>query len=575
MVPDIAAKGHSFKGAFAYYLHDKRQDAASPHLETAERVAWTETRNLATDDPRIAKRVMIATALSADELKKAAGVRNSGRKSAAHVYAYSLAWHPDEAGKLDQVEMTRAADASLKALGADHLQALIVCHSDRRHPHIHVIINRVDPATGKMHGFSNDRLQLSDWANAYERERGQILTPAREEKRQLREQFAAKAERRDYAEKKRAESTARPSADKSPAAMLKEFGDAQKIDHRKQWADLAARQKVARDRIYSAAGSAIKEAAARHKAETRPMWGQYFREQRAAEWAFQQREATIGGRIKNAMDATTQQRISGQLGSRGALSATFGNVFSSQARAAAFAARQDMTRQQLQQRLRAILDAEVGGIKQRRASALVAQRQAFDVARASLIERQDIERGKIREAWKLIYADREAADRARDRAQQHRQRMTTRNQIRRPDNAARERWQDRREGGADMKARQNAAPMQEQKPMKRPFENARSGPEDAPRAPTRTAFVSQPGPAPSPSGDVPRPAQKVAQEVPVKTPALPAASPAPLPRKDWNAAAAKPTPAPRKDWNATASERAREIKPLPPRSPDRDREPDR
>ena len=62
MVPDIAKKGHSFNGAFAYYLHDKGAD-------TAERVDWTETRNLMTDDPQAAKQVMIATALQADELK--------------------------------------------------------------------------------------------------------------------------------------------------------------------------------------------------------------------------------------------------------------------------------------------------------------------------------------------------------------------------------------------------------------------------------------------------------------------------------------------------------------------------
>ena len=41
MVPRLHAKGTSFKGASAYLLHDK---AAS----TSERVAWTDTRNLAT-----------------------------------------------------------------------------------------------------------------------------------------------------------------------------------------------------------------------------------------------------------------------------------------------------------------------------------------------------------------------------------------------------------------------------------------------------------------------------------------------------------------------------------------------
>ena len=60
MVPDIAKTGHSFNGAMSYYLHDKRQDGQDQHPQTAERVAWTETRNLATDDPERAKRIMIA-----------------------------------------------------------------------------------------------------------------------------------------------------------------------------------------------------------------------------------------------------------------------------------------------------------------------------------------------------------------------------------------------------------------------------------------------------------------------------------------------------------------------------------
>lgn len=195
MVPDVAKAGHSFNGAFAYYLHDKRQDVAAAHPVTAERVEWTETRNLVTDDPETVRRVMIATAYSVDELKAAAGVKASGRKSTAHVYAYSLAWHPDEAATLDRAEMVRAADQSLKVLGAEGHQALIVCHRDRTHPHVHVIVNRVDPATGKMLPTSNDFRKLSDWANAYERERGQIMTPKREEKRIAREQHQADAVR--------------------------------------------------------------------------------------------------------------------------------------------------------------------------------------------------------------------------------------------------------------------------------------------------------------------------------------------------------------------------------------------
>lgn len=553
--------------AYAAYVCER----AEAHPETAERVAWTETRNLATDHPGVAREIMIATARQADELKAAAGVKSTGRKSSAHVYAYSLAWHPDEAGALDRAEMTRAADASLKVLGAEHHQAVIVCHQDQKHPHVHVIVNRVDPATGKMLSTSNDRLKLSDWANAYERERGVILTPKREEKRELREKFAQQAERQAYAAEKRQQAAETPLAEKSPVAVLKALGAAQRDQHRQEWKDLSAGNKATRDRIFTDSGRAIREATERHKAECRPIWAKFFRETRQAQSAYLAREQSLAGVIRNALDATTHQRVSGQLGNRGTLAATFGNVLSSQARAAAFAEVQDMNRGQLAHRLKSVLDSEVRAIKEQRGAALVAQRQAFDRSRASLIERQDLERGKIRQAWQQLPRDR-GGDRQPDRAKPYRSR-----------------WQD-------------ATRSQEQKPMKRPFDDAR-GIEAKQPLPTKTAFISQVHPAPSPAGEVPRAVPRVAQEIaqkptPATTPARvidpkqvfadSAKKPARDPQQDFGSASRSDpapknwnvTPAPaassaKKDWGAAAPEQDRELKRLPARSQERDPEPER
>ena len=149
MVPNVAKAGTSFKGAFAYYLHDKRQEGESVR-DTSERVGWTETRNLATRDPELAARIMAATAIDQERLKREAGIKNTGRKSANSVYAYSLAWHPDEAGKIGKAEMLRAADESLQAIGAAGRQAVIVAHTDEPHPHVHVIVNRVSMEDGRM-----------------------------------------------------------------------------------------------------------------------------------------------------------------------------------------------------------------------------------------------------------------------------------------------------------------------------------------------------------------------------------------------------------------------------------------
>lgn len=116
---------------------------------------------------------MAATALDADRLKREAGIRNTGRKSDQSVYAYTLAWHPDEAKSLSRAEMVRAADETLRVLGADDRQAILVCHTDRPHPHVHIIVNRVSPQDGRMLGTSNDRLKLSQWALSYRQMRGQ------------------------------------------------------------------------------------------------------------------------------------------------------------------------------------------------------------------------------------------------------------------------------------------------------------------------------------------------------------------------------------------------------------------
>ncbi len=408
MVPDVAGTGHSFKGALAYYLHDKRGDDQSPHLSSSERVEWTETRNLATSDMQTAERVMIATAKRSDDLKREAGIRNTGRKSNAHVYAYSLSWHPSE--RPDRAEMMRAADETLKALGADNRQAIIVAHTDRAHRHVHVIVNRVDPSDGRMLSTSNDRLKLSDWANSYERGRGNIVTPKREERRQQRQQHADRTQRRDYAAKARIAAQERAHDTGSRIASLKELGAAQGSRHRGEWRDLAVTNKAGRSAIYDQFRAQIKDTAARHKAEVKPIWRMHFRRAQGEDRGFQSREQSLAGRLLNAWEAAKHRQDTGQLDGRGLLGETMRQVFSSEARQEAFAQAQDMTRAELATRLKTILDREIEGVKTERGQALVAQRQDYQTQRAALIERQDSDRAKLSEAWKALKPARERKD---------------------------------------------------------------------------------------------------------------------------------------------------------------------
>jgi Relaxase/Mobilisation nuclease domain len=174
MVPAIAAGGRSFRGAALYYLHDKREDGEAVRL-TADRVAWVETVNLPTGDPERAWRIMAHTALAQAELKAAAGTKATGRKLEKPVFAYSIAWHPGE--KPAKTEMMDAARSSLEAQGLE--EHLILCHDDEPQAHVHIIVNRVHPATGKAATLSNSKLKLSQWAEGYERGRGKILCPQR------------------------------------------------------------------------------------------------------------------------------------------------------------------------------------------------------------------------------------------------------------------------------------------------------------------------------------------------------------------------------------------------------------
>ena len=183
MVTKMSASGRSFGGVADYCLHD-RWVPGQGHPESAKRVEWTETRNLATEQGERAARIMAATAEASPDLKRLAGGAATGRKLEKPVCHYSLNWAKEE--KPDRQEMSRAAEASLKALGMERHQALIVSHRDGQ-PHVHVIANRVEPESGKAAGLSRSKLRLSKWAERYEREQGKIRCPARERNNKRRE----------------------------------------------------------------------------------------------------------------------------------------------------------------------------------------------------------------------------------------------------------------------------------------------------------------------------------------------------------------------------------------------------
>jgi relaxase-like protein len=168
--------GRSFHGAALYYLHDKKHQHELLRLSD-ERVAWTATRNTATNVPELAISEMIAVAQFQDELKRESGQVLSGRPCEEPVMTMSFSWHPLE--KPTKEHMIATATSFLEHMGWDEHQALLLAHNDTPHQHVHVVLNRIHPATGLVHDDSFSHNRSENWREAYEHEHGKVRGPGR------------------------------------------------------------------------------------------------------------------------------------------------------------------------------------------------------------------------------------------------------------------------------------------------------------------------------------------------------------------------------------------------------------
>ena len=109
MITKITERGWSFKGVTLYLNHDKEAD-------TKERVGFTETFNLPTNDIDKAAKFMAYTDMNRDSIKRLAGVASTGRKQEkGSVYHYCLSWHPEQTPSDE--DMRDAAYETLEKLG--------------------------------------------------------------------------------------------------------------------------------------------------------------------------------------------------------------------------------------------------------------------------------------------------------------------------------------------------------------------------------------------------------------------------------------------------------------------------
>ena len=263
MVPKLHPRGQSFQGVCIYVLHDPEQ------AKTADRVAWALTANLATEDPALAWREMLDTYNAQNELKAASGRDVRGRKNNKPVLHFTLSWADTETPTAEH--MKEAALSSLKATGLGEHEALIVAHNDTKHPHVHIVVNTVHPQTGMTAPLKFTKIELSKWAESYEREHGI----------QCEERIKNNAERERLANER-------------------------KLDA----ADILAGKRPDPSALLMAASELAKNAPApyvpvKHKAKSRQQW--FARKEIIAE--MKAMRATIDAGMKIAKDATWQRQI--------------------------------------------------------------------------------------------------------------------------------------------------------------------------------------------------------------------------------------------------------------------------
>ena len=197
MIGKIPKAGRGFKGLVSYLLRGpgrkerqdakagERQDANTTHRQDANRnrVLWTDTCNLLTANPEQALRIMRATA-------------NRSVRCKAPVYHFVISW--SELERPDFATIREVVDHTCRDMGLDELQRIAIAHDDKRHRHVHVVVNRVHPETGKAWNRRQDWVRLERSLARQARARGLKHVPGRHNDPAAFREKARKAPDREY-----------------------------------------------------------------------------------------------------------------------------------------------------------------------------------------------------------------------------------------------------------------------------------------------------------------------------------------------------------------------------------------
>lgn len=285
MNPVDLARGRSFKGLANYLLHDASEDEGA-HRSSDERVGWTQSHNLNEASADRAWRLMVATSKSADALKKAAGETNVGAKNTKPVYHYVLTW--PAADKVSEQLQKQAVAESLKTLKLDEHQALAVQHLDGQAPHVHVMVNLINPENGTTPKLSYTKKNLRKWANEFELKHGLQVTQgstANAAKRTNGEAVDARRKPRNVYEQEQREGKDRRMAwlrDRSSrtAQALQRENKALQARHTAEWAKIKKGYYARRDGLYAAEKEDVAKATMQVKDRFKPQWAAVYKNNR-------------------------------------------------------------------------------------------------------------------------------------------------------------------------------------------------------------------------------------------------------------------------------------------------------
>lgn len=315
MNPIEIGRGRSFKGLSKYLRHDTAEHDGQTR-STTERVGWSETFSMNDRKPETAWRYMASTAMSADALKDAAGLDKKGAKNRKPVYHYVLTW-PEADEPSDQLQK-KAVGESLAALGLEDHQAVAVQHLDGA-PHVHVMVNLINPENGTTPKLSYTQKKLRKWANEFEQREGLQLTKGsriNEQKRRNGETVDAKRKPRNVYEQEQREGNDRRTAwlrkkEDAQAKELQRENHTMQATHSGQWKAIKETYHAKRDALYADREEAVEASIAATKESYKPKWAKVFKANRERMKQFEQSEGSAFQKFFNAVTTYRDARKEG------------------------------------------------------------------------------------------------------------------------------------------------------------------------------------------------------------------------------------------------------------------------